>query len=131
MATHVTGTTRIPLRWRDLDSQSHVFHGVHVALFDQARAAMLGDALGTADLEYVVVRLEIDYSAELTLADSPVGVNCSVAGLGNTSIVLVEKMHTATGALVASTRAVIVLWDVATRTPRALTLADRRALGRQ
>ena len=29
--------TRIPLRWTDTDALGHVYHGVHVALIDEAR----------------------------------------------------------------------------------------------
>lgn len=118
---------RIPLRWRDLDHQGHVYHATLLTLLDEARTCWLADELGvTTPDSYVVVRMEIDYRSELTRADESVDVEVGVTRIGHTSLTLVESaIAHASGALVAETITTIVMWDRANSKRRPITAAER------
>ncbi|QSE92622.1 acyl-CoA thioesterase [Rhodococcus pseudokoreensis] len=128
MSEHFSWTSTIPLRWRDLDAQQHVFHGVHVTLFDQARGNMLAAALTQPDPLYVIARLDLEYLHELTLDDSPVEVTSTVVNAGTTSITTQERISSRHGHEIAYATAVLVWWEKDTGAKRALTDTERTAL---
>ncbi|MFC9359932.1 acyl-CoA thioesterase [Rhodococcus sp. NPDC057014] len=128
MTTHFSHTSTIPLRWSDLDAQQHVFHAVHVTLFDQARGNMIAAALSDPDPVYVVTRLDLEYLNELTLDDSPVSVTSTVVNAGTTSITTQECIISPQGKEIAYATAVLVWWDTGTASKRALTSTERTAL---
>jgi len=124
---HFGLTSTIPLRWRDLDAQKHVFHGVHVTLFDQARGRMLASALRTPDPVYAIARLDLEYLHQLGLDDSPVSVTSTVVTIGTTSITTQERMTSRHGTEIACATTVLV-WLDETMSKRALTSDERVAL---
>ncbi|MDF3309820.1 acyl-CoA thioesterase [Rhodococcus sp. T2V] len=128
MTTHFGHTSTIPLRWRDLDAQQHVFHAVHVTLFDQARGNMIAAALSDPDPVYVITRLDLEYLHELTLDDSPASVTSTVVNAGTTSITTQECIFSRHGKEIAYATAVLVWWDTGTASKRALTSTERTAL---
>lgn len=125
---------RVPLRWRDLDNQSHVYHAEYLVLLDQARTAWLSTylKLDNAD-EYIIAHIGIDYiveltfdSASLTTLDSPaVDITFAISRLGAKSLTFEENIYVPDGTLVARASTVVVLWDRATREARAITAAER------
>jgi len=127
MTANFSWTSTIPLRWRDLDAQQHVFHGVHVTLFDQARGNMIAEALSRPNPVYVIARLDLEYLHELGLDDSPITVTSTVVNVGTTSITTQERMLSRHGTEIGYATAVLVWWDES-GSKRALTSAERTAL---
>ena len=122
--------TRIPLRWTDTDALGHVYHGVHVALIDEARGQWL-DGLreeGAPMWLHAVIRLELDYRAELRYEDEAAIVTCRGTGFGTRSVRTHEQVRTPSGTLVAESRSVVVAWEAETRAARALTGRERALL---
>jgi acyl-CoA thioester hydrolase len=122
-------TMDIPLRWRDLDAQRHVYHGTHVTLFDEARAAMIRSFLNQAKPQYVIVRLELEYLAAVTQDDSPLQIAISVEAVGATSLTTRETMSNSGGHAVARAKCVLVWWDVELGVKRSFTAREKRQLG--
>jgi acyl-CoA thioester hydrolase len=123
-------TVRVPLRWRDLDAQGHVYHGTYLTLLDEARSKWLRGRLALEGADaHVIVRLEIDYVSELVLDEHGfVDVECAVARLGSKSITTAETMRDPDGTVVARTKAVLVLWDPDMRVTREPSAGDRSRL---
>lgn len=125
---------RVPLRWRDLDNQNHVYHAEYLTLLDQARTAWLHACLGidSAD-EYIIARVEIDYVSEIFISSSSlrsvgspaVDVTFEISRLGTKSITTQEVMSTLDGVCVARAVTVLLLWDRSTRQTRELTTIER------
>ena len=123
---------RIPLRWRDLDNQGHVYNGVYLGLLDEARTVWLRRTLGLANPdEYVIARIEIDFLADLTLTPdgAAVDVDVQVTRVGSKSVTTAEVMRDGDGREVARAVCVLLLWDRTSRQTRPLTAAERELLG--
>jgi acyl-CoA thioester hydrolase len=125
-------TRTIVIRWRDLDGYGHVNNAVYQTYLEEARDAAIKHALreATERFEHVLARVAIDFRRELTLADSPLRVECRVVQFGNSSLRTRETIRAANGELAAEAEAVVVAIDRTTRRPRPLTDAERTALAR-
>ena len=53
----------VSIRWRDMDALGHVNHAVFLTYLEEGRDACFEQLFG--DLDYVMVRLEIDMRAEI------------------------------------------------------------------
>jgi acyl-CoA thioester hydrolase len=115
----------VDVRWRDTDALGHVNHAVFLTYLEEGRDAFFAEILG--DPMYVVARLEVDFRAEIRLADRHVTVRVEVESLGTTSLVTRETILTSSGELAAEARVVTVQWDPGHRKPVPFT-AERRAL---
>jgi acyl-CoA thioester hydrolase len=117
----------VDLRWRDLDHQGHVYHGTILTILDEARTSWLETTIGVLEPDsYVVVRLEIDYRLPLMRADEGVVAHFQPVQIGNSSIRISERMHSArTGKLVAESATTIVMWDRLTSSSRPLSTVER------
>jgi acyl-CoA thioester hydrolase len=104
---------QVSVRWRDTDALGHVNNAVYLTYLEEARDAFYLRALG--DPIYVVVRLEIDFRAEVRHADRTVQVEVGVERLGTTSLTTRETLRTAAGEVAAQARVVTVRWDPETR----------------
>jgi acyl-CoA thioester hydrolase len=114
--------TRIPLRWRDLDHQGHVYHGEMLTLLDEARTVWLSSAIGSVSPDrYVVARIEIDYLAEISIDGEWIDVTISVARIGRTSLTTSEEIRLANGTVAARSTVTAVMWDRERRASRPLT----------
>ena len=100
---------QVSVRWRDTDALGHVNNAVYLTYLEEARDAFYLSVLG--DPIYVVVRLEIDFRAEVRHADRTVRVEIAVAGVGTTSLTTRETLRTADGAVAAGARVITVRWD--------------------
>lgn len=120
----------VDLRWRDLDHQGHVYHGTILTILDEARTSWLDTSIGVLEPDsYVVVRLEIDYRLPLMRADGGVVAHFQPVQIGNSSIKVCERMHSArTGELVAESATTIVMWDRLTSSSRPLSTVERANL---
>ena len=78
--------------------------------------------------DYVLARTTIEYRSELTQADLYTVGSAAVLKLGTTSLTMKIALHAANGRLAADIETVVVAIDRTTRSPRALTDAERAAL---
>jgi acyl-CoA thioester hydrolase len=105
---------QVSVRWRDTDALGHVNNAVYLTYLEEARDAFYLRALG--DPIYVVVRLEIDFRAEVRHDDRTVRVEIAVERLGTTSLTTRETIRTAQGEVAAEARVITVRWDQDART---------------
>ena len=100
---------QVSVRWRDTDALGHVNNAVYLTYLEEARDAFYLSALG--DPIYVLVRLEIDFRAEIRPADRTVRVEITVERVGTTSLTTRETLRTANGEVAAEARVITVRWD--------------------
>jgi acyl-CoA thioester hydrolase len=117
----------VDVRWRDTDALGHVNHVVFLTYLEEARDAFYARILGS-DPIYVVVRLEVDLSAEVRYEDRRVTVQVAVERVGTTSLTTNETIRTSEGRIAAQARVVTVRWDAASRQPIPFTEAERERL---
>ena len=106
---------QVSVRWRDTDALGHVNNAVYLTYLEEARDAFYLRVLG--DPIYVVVRLEIDFRAEVRHDDRAVRVEIAVEQLGTTSLTTREILRTAGGEVAAEARVITVRWDREVRSP--------------
>jgi acyl-CoA thioester hydrolase len=99
----------VSVRWRDTDALGHVNNAVYLTYLEEARDAFYLRALG--DPIYVVVRIEIDFRAEVRHADRSVRIEIAVERLGTTSLTTRETLRTPSGEVAAEARVVTLRWD--------------------
>jgi acyl-CoA thioester hydrolase len=124
------GTTferSVDVRWRDADALGHVNHAVFLTYLEEGRDAFFAETLGD-DPMYVVARLEVDFRAEIRLADRRVTVRVEVERLGTTSITTRETILTPSDEPAAEARVVTVQWDPRNRKPVPFTAESRARL---
>jgi acyl-CoA thioester hydrolase len=112
----------VSVRWRDTDALGHVNNAVYLTYLEEARDAFYLRALG--DPIYVVVRIEIDFRAEVRHEDRTVHVEIAVDRLGTTSVTTRETLRTAAGDVAAEARVVTVRWNQDARA--AVPLSDEQ-----
>ncbi len=117
----------VTVRWRDVDALGHVNHAVFLTYLEEGRDAFYTRTLG-ADLNYVVVRLEVDLRAEVRYPDRRVTVRIEVERIGTTSLTTRETIVTPAGETAAQARVVTVRWDAEQRKPVPWDDADRARL---
>lgn len=120
----------IEIRWRDMDAYGHVNHAVFVTYLEEVRDELLGELLGPAYEDFVLVRLEVDYRRELTQADVAVRASSWVEGVGTSSVRTREELRTVGGELAAEGRTVMVARDRGAPRARPLDGRERDALER-
>jgi acyl-CoA thioester hydrolase len=120
---------RIEIRWNDLDVYGHVNNAIYLTYLEEARDEWLGGALADrAQIwNWVLVRVEIDFRRELTLADDIAVATCRLDRIGNSSVTTREEVATVDGELAAEAKAVLVARDRESGRSRALTAAERAA----
>jgi acyl-CoA thioester hydrolase len=117
----------VDVRWRDADALGHVNHAVFLTYLEEGRDAFVVETLHS-DPSYVVVRIEVDFRAEVRLSDRRVTVRVAVESLGTTSITTRETIFLPSGEVAAEARVVTVRWDEDKRKPAPLTAAERDQL---
>lgn len=121
---------RLPLRWRDLDHQGHVYHAEYLTLADEGRTWWLGKVLGVEEPQnYVIAHIAIDYVSELSYPAGHVDFALRVERIGGESVRTAETLSTADGTVVARLTCVFLLWNVATRETRGLSESERGLAG--
>ncbi len=117
----------VTVRWRDTDALGHVNNAVFMTYLEEARDALYAAVIGAEPI-YVVVRIEVDFLAEIRYEDRLVTVRIEVERLGATSLTTREKILTAAHEVAAEARVVTVRWDQASRKPVPFTAAERERL---
>lgn len=133
MAGGLEHTVRVQLRWRDMDMLGHLNQSVYHELLEEGRIALIVDLMGRVGGErveggYVVAHVDLDYHAEVRKDHEEVDVVVRVARVGTSSIELDHELRLPDGRLAASGKSILVAWDLAARTKRALSEAERTAL---
>lgn len=113
------------VRWADLDSYGHVNNVKFFDYLQEARIALMSQAVGwTGGEVWVVVRQDLEYLRPLDFRLDPYQVRTSVSEIGTRSFTLAVQIEDpAAGAVYATARTVVV-------GSRPVTDAEREALGR-
>jgi acyl-CoA thioester hydrolase len=111
---------QVNIRWRDTDALGHVNNAVFLTYLEEGRDAFYNQVLG--DPIYVVVRIEIDFRAEVRSDDRRVAVQIGVERIGLTSLTTREIILRSPGEVAAEARVVTVRWDPVSR--KAAPFAD-------
>jgi acyl-CoA thioester hydrolase len=121
-------TTRITLRWRDMDMLGHLNQSVYHELLEEGRGALFASLGDVGWFPFVLVRVELDYRAEVRHDHEHVDVIVRVENVGTKSVTLAHDIVLPDGAVAASGSCVIVAWDPQARGSRALSDTEREAL---
>ena len=119
----------IPIRWRDVDNYGHVNNAVYLTYLEEARDGWVRETLGP-EVDFVIVRIAIDYRRELSQDDDEVMVSCRGVGYGTSSIRTAEEIVAKAGWVAAASESVIVAHDASARSSRPLTDEERETLDR-
>jgi acyl-CoA thioester hydrolase len=119
----------IPIRWRDVDNYGHVNNAVYLTYLEEARDRWVRATLGP-EVDFVIVRIAIDYRRELSQDDDEVTVSCRGVGYGTSSIRTAEQIVAKAGWVAAESESVIVAHDADARSSRPLTHVERETLDR-
>ena len=120
----------VDVRWRDVDGLNHVNHAVFLTYLEEARDAFYAQIMGSEPI-YVVVRLEVNFRAQVRYPDRRVTVRVEVVQLGTTSLTTRETILTPSGDVAADARVVTVRWDADSHKPVPFTEAERARLTEQ
>lgn len=136
--------TTLELRWADTDQYRHVNNVAAVRLAEEARIRLLGlpekpehfpagstpilAVLG-ADTFTMTVGQRIEYTAEMPYAGQSVVADVWLSKLGSRSITMDARIGDGSGTAYFIVRVTVVIMDLASHTPRALTDAERTHLG--
>ena len=118
----------VTVRWRDFDALGHVNNAVFLTFLETGRDRFFHSLVGDTFLDLVLVRLEIDFKAEIPMGTEEVLVTCRATGIGRTSMRTREQILLPGGVLAAQSETVIVARDAATRSSRPWTDEERAAL---
>jgi acyl-CoA thioester hydrolase len=119
----------IPIRWRDVDNYGHVNNAVYLTYLEEARDRWVRETLGP-EVDFVIVRIAIDYRRELSQGDDEVTVSCRGVGYGTSSIRTAERIVAKAGWVAAESESVIVAHDADARSSRPLADGERETLDR-
>ena len=104
------------LRFNDTDKLGHVNNAVFAVMLEQGRAELMVEAglpVGTGDQAVVIVRLELDFVAEMTWPGE-VRIETEVGRLGGRSFQLRQRLISG-GALCGQAVTILVVMDRAAR----------------
>jgi acyl-CoA thioester hydrolase len=124
-------SSRLEIRFADLDYLGHVTAAAYLAFFEEARVAWLVDVWRTRFPAYVVARQEIEFLREVALDDSPVVLAIDLVRLGTSSFDVEESLTVSSGFITTRSKATLVAWDISGRRARALAEGERRGLESQ
>jgi acyl-CoA thioester hydrolase len=118
----------VTVRWRDIDALGHVNNAVFLTYLETGRDRFFHALVGDTFLDLVLVRLEIDFKAEIPMGTDEVLVTCQATEIGRTSMRTMEQILLPGGALAAQSHTVIVARDETTRSSRPWTDEERAIL---
>ena len=123
-------TTRLAVRWRDLDPLGHVNSAVFLTYFEEGLTAWFANVLGPKFHrdQYVVARVELDYRSEIPNGTEFVETSHVVSKVGRSSVTFDELLRTPDGKVAAEGRVVVVMWEPEFHRSRLLSSDERDAL---
>jgi acyl-CoA thioester hydrolase len=115
-----------------MDMLGHLNQSVYHELLEEGRIALIADLMRRVDGRqpggYVVAHVDLDYHAEVRKDHGEVDIIVRVARVGTSSVELEHEIKLPDGRLAASGKTILVAWDLAGRTKRSLSEAERAAL---
>ena len=122
---------RLPMqvRWNDFDRYGHLNHAIYHVFLAEGRLALMESLLGGDTMEFVLVRVELDYRREVSPTAELVVVVARIADTGRTSVTVEQQLQLENGTVSAEGMSVVVAWDGQARAARALSDGERAALG--
>jgi len=121
--------TTVAVRWSDEDGFGHVNNAAFLTYAEEGRDRLLTSLLGEESVwDVVIVRIEVDYRAEVTHRDAQVAVDVDVVEVGRSSVRTVEQVVRADGTVAAELTTVSVARDRGAGTSRPWTDVERQAL---
>ena len=118
----------VTVRWRDFDALGHVNNAVFLTFLETGRDRFFHALVGDTFLDLVLVRLEIDFKAEIPMGTEEVLVTCRATDIGRSSMRTQEQILLPGGDLAAQSQTVIVARDDKTRSSRPWTNEERAIL---
>jgi acyl-CoA thioester hydrolase len=118
----------VTVRWRDIDALGHVNNAVFLTYLETGRDRFFHDLVGDTFLDLVLVRLEIDFRAEIPMGTPEVLVTCQATDIGRSSMRTTEQILLPGGDVAAVSQTVIVARDEKTRSSRSWTDEERAIL---
>jgi acyl-CoA thioester hydrolase len=116
-----------------MDMLGHLNQSVYHELIEEGRIALIAELMRRVGNQhapggYVVAHVDLDYHAEVRKDHDEVIIIVRVRRVGASSLELEHEIRLPDDRLAASGKTVLVAWDVASRTKRALSDAERAAL---
>lgn len=104
-------TTEVDVRYRDLDTYSHVNNAVYGTYVEEGRTDYVEEVFETslADYGFVLAHLEIDFERRVTMGET-VEVTTSVPALGESSVPMTYELSV-DGERVATAETTLVFLD--------------------
>lgn len=122
--------TTVAVRWFDEDGFAHVNNAAFLTYAEEGRDRLLTSLLGDESVwDVVIVRIEVDYRAEVTHRDAAVDVDVHVVEVGRSSVRTTETVTRPDGTVAAELTTVSVARDRTAGTSRPWTDVERAALG--
>ena len=118
----------VTVRWRDFDALGHVNNAVFLTFLETGRDRFFHSLVGDTFLDLVLVRLEIDFRAEIPMGTEEVLVTCQATDIGRSSMRTTEQILLPGGDVAAVSQTVIVARDEKTRSSRPWTDEERAIL---
>ncbi|MGA0010134.1 MAG: acyl-CoA thioesterase [Candidatus Nanopelagicales bacterium] len=118
----------VTVRWRDIDALGHVNNAVFLTYLETGRDRFFHELVGDTFLDLVLVRLEIDFRAEIPMGTPEVLVTCQATDIGRSSMRTTEQILLPGGDVAAVSQTVIVARDEKTRSSRSWTNEERAIL---
>jgi acyl-CoA thioester hydrolase len=115
--------------FRDLDAFGHVNNAVFLTYFEWGRTLMWFNLLGwgeARDIDFVVARVECDYKRQVSL--EPIEIAVRISEVRTSSFDFLQEVRTTGGAVAASGRVVVVLYDWARQSKVAVSDELRRTI---
>ncbi len=121
--------TTVAVRWSDEDGFGHVNNAAFLTYAEEGRDRLLTALVGDASVwDIVIVRLEIDYRAEVTHRDEHVDVDVEILEVGRSSVRTHEIVLRPDGTVAAELTTVSVARDRTAGGARPWTHLERAAL---
>ena len=122
---------RIDIRWRDLDAYGHVNQAVYLTFAEEALDAWFRRrlALDEGRVSVSVAKTMIEYRSELRLEDVQAVGTVELVRLGTKSVTARTTLRARDGRVAAEIESIVVVLDGKGGASRALTEAERAALG--
>jgi acyl-CoA thioester hydrolase len=126
-------TVRVQLRWRDMDMLGHLNQSVYHELLEEGRAALMTELVRRVGVDrahgaFVLAHVDLDYHTEVRKDHGEVMIVVRLAHVGTSSLRLEHEIRLPDERVAASGTTVMVAWDMATRSKRPLSDAERAAL---
>jgi len=123
----------VPLRWSDLDAYGHVNNATFLTLLEEARITALNTWFGDHEMlrtGILVVRHEIEYTAQLSYESGPVVVELWISDITASTfdVAYVVRDRSGSGRRYAVADTTLVAFDTTAQRPRRLTVQERTAL---